>query len=150
LRPRPGTRARRSPCLRPKGSGEAESAPEAKGVGRDGVRTRGQRGRAFLLLLFVAFYPLSLGILFYGTQHPPSRRRRPSPPFPKQCQSNAAFSFSLSLFLAMLSSAAGTSLLRKRCGRRSPLRHPARIWPHPWRAPPGGMKVTRGGTTTSR
>ncbi|KAG0522398.1 hypothetical protein BDA96_07G033700 [Sorghum bicolor] len=28
--------------------------------------------------------------------------------------------------------------------------YPARIWPHPWRAPPGGIKITRGGTTTSR
>jgi len=51
------SRARRSLRPRPKGSGEIESAPEAK------------RGRAFFFLFFAAFYPPNLGILFYGTQH---------------------------------------------------------------------------------
>ena len=68
MRPRPRARARQGLRSRPEGSGEAESASEAKGVGRDGACARGQRGQVFLLLFFAAFYPLNLGILFYGTK----------------------------------------------------------------------------------
>jgi hypothetical protein len=64
LRSSPRARARRSLRSRPRGSGEAESASEAKGVGRDGACARGLRGQAFLLLLFAAFYSLNLGIYF--------------------------------------------------------------------------------------
>ena len=70
LRPRSRSRARRNLRPRPslEGSGETEPASEARGVGRDGAYlSRG--GRTFVLLPFVFFYPLNLGILFYGTQH---------------------------------------------------------------------------------